>query len=98
MLMCGGNDMKTPLKRYVPGFSWPMTVQYPQWMAPGTAGGQNGVIVTRQLPWQLPAILTQESQAEAFSSTIAAVWTIALAVLGGLIGGFIYRQNATNTE
>jgi hypothetical protein len=97
MLMCGGNDMKMPLKRYVPSFNWPMTVQYAQPVPPGTVAGGSGVIVTRQLPWQLPATLTQESQAEAFSATIAAAWTIALAILAGLIGATIYRHNASNS-
>jgi hypothetical protein len=98
MLMCGGNDMRTPLNHYVPNFNWPMTVQYPSPVPPGAGSGQRGVIVTRQLPWQLPATLSQESQAEAFSATIAAAWTISLAVLAGLIGAYIYRQNAPGTS
>jgi hypothetical protein len=97
MLMCGGNDMKTPLNRYVPNFSWPMTVRYPQPTRQG-AVVQSGVIVTRQLPWQLPASVSQESQAEAFSATIAAAWTIALAILAGLIGAMIYRRNAAGSK
>jgi hypothetical protein len=94
MLACGGNDMKTPLDRYVPKFNWPMTVRYPPPRPRGTVGGQNTTIVTRQLPWQIPATISLESRADAFNDTVAATWTIALAVLGGLIGAYIYRQNA----
>jgi hypothetical protein len=82
----------------VPSFYWPVTVRQAPPVAPGSIGGQNTVTVTRRLPWQLSATITQENQAEAFRETIAATWTIALAILAGLIGVYIYRQNAAGTN
>jgi hypothetical protein len=54
--------------------------------------------MTRRLPWQVPATISQESQAEAFNDTVAATRTITLAVLGGLIGVYIYRQNEAGID
>jgi hypothetical protein len=84
MLLCGGNDLRRPLSRYVPTFDWISTALYtpPQ----GTTAGP-----VMLYPWEQSA---EALRTDAIAATVAAAWTLTLAAVAGLIGVFIYKRNA----
>jgi hypothetical protein len=98
MLLCAGSEWQRPLSRYVPQFSW-------QWNAniyspptptsvimPSPATSVTTTFVTPPPVYVTTAPITTGLSGVALNATLVAAWILALSLVAGLIGLFLYDR------